>query len=59
GFAKNFIYNFYLRPRATYFIIYSNNEDLIMYNTDEEYAHGKSSTTGMIHETILETKRQK
>ncbi|CAG8529581.1 21541_t:CDS:2 [Rhizophagus irregularis] len=38
--------------------VYSNNEDLIMYNTDEEYAYGKSSTTEMIRETILEANSQ-
>ncbi|GET66375.1 hypothetical protein GLOIN_2v1773969 [Rhizophagus irregularis DAOM 181602=DAOM 197198] len=38
--------------------VYGDNEDSIMYNTDEEYAHGESSTTGMIREAILEADSQ-
>ncbi|CAB4440170.1 unnamed protein product [Rhizophagus irregularis] len=38
--------------------VYSDNEDSMMYNTDEEYAHGESSTTGMIRGAILEADSQ-
>ncbi|PKB92093.1 hypothetical protein RhiirA5_446070 [Rhizophagus irregularis] len=38
--------------------VYGDNEDSIMYNTDEEYAHGESSTTGIIHKAILEADSQ-
>ncbi|GBC23371.2 hypothetical protein GLOIN_2v1773969 [Rhizophagus irregularis DAOM 181602=DAOM 197198] len=38
--------------------VYDDNEDSIMYNTDEEYAHGESSTTGMIRRAILEADSQ-
>ncbi|CAB4390839.1 unnamed protein product [Rhizophagus irregularis] len=38
--------------------VYGDNEDSIMYNTDEEYAHSESSTTGMIHGAILEADSQ-
>ena len=38
--------------------VYCNNEDSIMYNTNEEYVHGESSTSGMICGAILEADSQ-